>query len=364
MTTQEQSAKVFTPMAVGILLLSLLTMATGIVSPALPAIAKEYPDVPQSIIDQVSAIPSFAMAVFVIISTWIVQKIGTKRTVELGLWMIIISTVLSLIAPNIWVLLASRLLLGAGIGTYNSLAVSLITISYSGKLQSRLMGWENAFQGIGALGGSLLVSVLLLVHWRLTFAIYLVAIFILVFYHLHVPDIPITGQHDESESSSAANAPTNWWAIVGSGVATFLLMSSYMISVIKLPLYLIDNHIASANTGSLLIGLISLATIIAGVSYGRVFILTRFHTLSIAVALMAVAYLLLGTQPTLLSAAVSCFLIGISFGFFVPFCFSAAANATSACLLQRVHRSCCRVDSGHPCKFHAGCPATGRSVTH
>ena len=69
-------------MSVGILLLSLLTMATGIVSPALPAIAKEYPDVPQSIIDQVSAIPSFAMAVFVIISTWIVKKIGTKKTVE------------------------------------------------------------------------------------------------------------------------------------------------------------------------------------------------------------------------------------------------------------------------------------------
>ena len=326
----EQSGKVFTPKSVGILLLSLLTMATGIVSPSLPAISKEYPDVPQSLIDQVSAIPSFAMAVFVIISTWIVKKIGTKKTVELGLWMIIISTVISLIAPNIWVLLGARLLLGAGIGTYNSLAVSLIAVSYSGKLQSKLMGWENAFQGIGALGGSLLVSVLLLVHWRLTFAMYLIAIFILVYYHLHVPDIPLSDDSGNADGSHAADTRTNWLTVTGSGIATFLLMSGYMITVIKLPTYLIDHHIASANTGSILIGLLSLTTIIAGVAYGRLFGALRFHTISVAIALMTIAFGLLGMYPTLLSASISCALIGISFGLFVPFCFSAAAHATSA----------------------------------
>ena len=329
MSDTTTDTKIFTKQSVGILILSLLTMATGIVSPAANAIRESFPEISQTMADQVASIPSFAMAVFIVVSSWIVRKVGTKKTVLIGLWMVIISTVLSLVAWNIWVLLGARLLLGAGLGTYNSLAVSLITVSYQGDRQSRLLGWQNAFQGIGATVGSILVSLLLLLNWHAVFAIYLVAVLVLIFYQAHVPDIPLAGDTAETADSNAPTT-TNWWVVAGSGVMTFVLMTSYMVSVVKLPEYLKVYDIANASVSSLLIGAINFVVIIAGIAYGRVFAALRYHTITLATALMAVAYLLLALSPSLVSAVVSCVLIGFAFGFFVPWTFGAASNATSA----------------------------------
>lgn len=325
MQREKESSKLFDPKSLGILSLSLLTMATGIVSPAIPAIAKQYPAVSQSLVDQVSTIPSFLMALFILISGWIVRKIGTKKTVIIGLWLIIASTVLSLIAPNIYVLLAARALLGAGIGMYNSLAVSLITVSYQGDKQSQLLGWQNAFQGIGALGGSLLVSVLLLIHWRASFIIYFIAIYILFVYQKNVPEIAVTGT--AAEDNASAPQKTNWMTVIAAGIVTFVLMAAYMISVVKIPTYLIQNNIGSASTSSLLIGAISLLIIFAGIIYGNLYKRLGYGVLIIASFLMLAAYALLAFSHTLITSALATILIGVAFGFFVPFTFGAASNA-------------------------------------
>lgn len=320
--------KLFTPISIGILSLSLLTMSTGIVSPAQPAILNNYPNVSESLVEQVSAIPSFAMAIFIILSAGFTKRLGSKRTVELGLWLVIFSTMLSICSINIWSLLLSRFLLGAGIGTFNSLAVSLITMLYEGDKQSKLLGWENAFQGIGALFGSLLVSVLLLINWRMTFLIYFISIPILWFFHHKVPNVE--GKEAEKNGTVIKKTQkTRKYAIAFSGILTFVLMTSYMLCVVKLPTYLIQNHIGTASTSGILIGIISISTVISGIVYGTVYKKIRFHTLSLACALMMCAFALLGIFNNTFFAICASFLVGISFGFFVPCCFSIANKSVS-----------------------------------
>ncbi|WP_283679628.1 MFS transporter [Lentilactobacillus sp. Marseille-Q4993] len=318
--------KLFEPKSLGILSLSLLTMATGIVSPTIPAIAREYPHVSESLIEQVSTIPSFLMAIFILISGIMVAKIGTKKTVLTGLWLVVISTGLSLIAPNITVLLVARALLGAGLGMYNSLAVSLITVSYSGNKQSKLLGWQNAFQGIGALVGSLLVSALLLISWRASFAIYAVAIVILYLYQRNVPEISMTSSKTKTATSTTQ---TNWKIIAAAGITLFFLMVAYMIAIVKIPTYLLENHICSTSTSSLLIGLVSLLTIVAGITFGDIYNRLRYWLLPMAAGLMAVSFGMLTFSPTMVTGIISTSLIGLSFGLYVPFIFRVVSDAAA-----------------------------------
>ncbi|GAF41022.1 transporter, major facilitator family protein [Agrilactobacillus composti DSM 18527 = JCM 14202] len=301
-------------------------MTTGIVSPALPAIAITYQHVASSLIDQVSTVPSLTMALFVVLSTWIVKYLGTKKTVELGLTLVIVSTLLSLVAPNIWLLIGARALLGAGLGIYNSLAVSLITFSYHGQQRDKLLGWQNAFQGIGATIGSILVAGLIILNWRATFLIYAVAIIILIFYHRNVPDIKLTVA-PSPESTPTTKHPINWRNLSKYGFLLFGLMTFYMIATVKIPTYLITNGIGSANTGSLLVGLMSVGTIIAGLLYGQLFNHLHSGVLVLAAALMLGAYWLYGFTSQIMLAAIGAFLIGASFGIFVPAIFGAASQA-------------------------------------
>ncbi|MCH4170354.1 MAG: MFS transporter [Lactobacillus sp.] len=299
-------------------------MTTGIVSPALPAIATTYQHVASSLIDQVSTVPSLTMALFVVLSTWIVKYLGTKKTVELGLTLVIASTLLSLVAPNIWLLIGARALLGAGLGIYNSLAVSLITFSYHGQQRDKLLGWQNAFQGIGATIGSILVAGLIIINWRAAFLIYAVAIVILIFYHRNVPDITLTVAPTHS---TPAKHPINWRSLSKYGFLLFGLMTFYMIATVKIPTYLIDNGIGSANTGSLLVGLMSVGTIMAGLLYGQLFTHLRSGVLVLAAAMMLGAYWMYAFTAQITLATMGAFLIGASFGIFVPAIFGAASQA-------------------------------------
>ncbi|KRM32795.1 transporter, major facilitator family protein [Agrilactobacillus composti DSM 18527 = JCM 14202] len=311
--------------ALGILSISLLTMTPGIVSPTLPAISKAYPAVSHTTIDLISTLPSFTMALFVFLGLWIIKAIGTKKTVELGLVLVTISTLCSLLAPNIWLLLASRALLGIGIGMYNPLAMSLITFTYKGPEQERLLGLENSFQGLGAMGGSILVAGLMFIHWRAAFLIYAVAIPILWFYHRYVPDIAI--ENKGTSQQQVAPKATNWAKIAACGLIVFILMVFYMIATVKIPTYLVDSAIGSANTGSLLVGLMSLATIIAGVVYGRLYTWLQRQVLLLAGLLMLVGYLCYGFVANLVLATLGAFAVGFSFGIFIPMLFGESAQA-------------------------------------
>ncbi|GAF40599.1 hypothetical protein JCM14202_2502 [Agrilactobacillus composti DSM 18527 = JCM 14202] len=98
---------------------------------------------------------------------------------------------------------------------YNPLAMSLITFTYKGPEQERLLGLENSFQGLGAMGGSILVAGLMFIHWRAAFLIYAVAIPILWFYHRYVPDIAI--ENKGTSQQQVAPKATNWAKIAACG---------------------------------------------------------------------------------------------------------------------------------------------------
>lgn len=102
--------------AVSILSLSLLTMAPGAVAATVPGILQSFPGTTQSVAESTITATSFTMALFIIISSFLVKKWGTRKIVLTGLALVAISTLLAVFATNITVLFYSRIILGTGIG--------------------------------------------------------------------------------------------------------------------------------------------------------------------------------------------------------------------------------------------------------
>ncbi|AFR99351.1 MFS transporter [Lentilactobacillus buchneri] len=149
-------------MSFSILMLSLLPMSTGATASTIPGLMKQFPAVSSETAELTVTIPSFTMAVVIILSSLIVKRIGTKKLVLAGTALTAFGAGLSMFSPSVSVLLIARAIMGAGIGAFNTLCISLIDRLYSGQQRERMLGFQNTFQGLGAAGGALGVGLILM----------------------------------------------------------------------------------------------------------------------------------------------------------------------------------------------------------
>lgn len=174
-----------------ILSISLLLTSALSINGALPQMQASL-SMTTTQVELVATLPALAVVIFVVLSSLIVGKIGTKRTVQLGLLLVGIGGGVAPLFLNSYVpILLSRFVLGAGFGLFNSLAVSIINLLFQDEPQKRasLLGYRGAAENIGNAGLTLLAGALLTFGWRASFGIYLLAFPILILFTIFVPEI-------------------------------------------------------------------------------------------------------------------------------------------------------------------------------
>lgn len=102
-------------------------------------------------------------------------------------------------------IMASRAILGVGIGLANPLAVSLIGEFFEGELLANLMGWRTAVAGIGTSLMTLVAGQLLNISWHASYLVYLLFIPTLVFFIFFVPSPEKFGQHNDEKVGNLEN---------------------------------------------------------------------------------------------------------------------------------------------------------------
>ena len=113
-----------------LLAISLFIMMPSVISPALPLIEKAFPHIPRVTVELLTTIPNFGEIFGLLINPFLVKKIGRKNVILVGLALVGICGTLPVIINSFWLIFILRILLGLGIGIYNSLAVSLIMMIY------------------------------------------------------------------------------------------------------------------------------------------------------------------------------------------------------------------------------------------
>lgn len=167
----------------------MVTSAYAIQS-ALPQI-KTALAVSQPQVEYLVTAPSFAVMFFVVLSPLLQDwfNISDKHIIMAGITMVGIAGLIPSFVSNYWVILASRLVLGAGYGLYNSQAISLISVWYQGHERTSMQGWRSAFEQIGN-ACTLTISSLLLIYagWHAAFLVYGLAFAVMAFFAWRVPN--------------------------------------------------------------------------------------------------------------------------------------------------------------------------------
>src|SRR5699024_5169948 len=140
----------------------------------------------ETMIKLVLTAPSLMIIPFSFLSSYLTFKF-TKRTIILvGLIIYLFGGIGPQFMPTIELLLAFRLVLGAGVGLLMTLAMSLINDYDKGKERTQMMGYNSAFSNFGGIVTMLLAGWLATFGWRIPFNVYFLGliIFILVFFFL------------------------------------------------------------------------------------------------------------------------------------------------------------------------------------
>lgn len=320
---------------ISLLSVSLLVVSAGAIAGNIPAIAQAYPTVNETLIELLTTIPSLFIILTILISPKVAQRIGYKRTVQVGIGIVCLAGLLPVVTTSFTSLFLSRILFGVGVGLFNPLLYTIAAGLYSGSHLATVIGLQSAFEGIGGMLITFLVGQLLVTGWRYSFMVYALAIPILFLFGLFVPDIrPTTSNEKEAKTGATIDRTLIYYLIL-----LFLAVTVYMSIAVKVTGLLYDKAIGDATDGSNLLAFIGFGAMTAGMVFGKTVRIFKEWTIPVSFLGMSIALLLLARAPNLWIASLAVILCGFSFRTFVPYVFnevnqkSQQATAQTALLL-------------------------------
>ena len=234
--------------------------------------------------------PSITVTVFVLLSSFIAAKLGDKNTIILGVTLVGLAGIVPMFTDSYVIILASRTILGAGLGIFNSLAVSMIAVMYNGKTRAAMLGYRAAAEQVGQAVLTLLAGLLLAFGWRATFLVYLIAFPILFLFIKRVPD---TSEMTPLQSSKSEKTTVEKITRISPLVLVFTLFAAflvidYMAIQLSFPFMATELKGEGYNTSPILSAMLIAATV-GGVTYGWFVATFGRFTLQIGLVLMAVS---------------------------------------------------------------------------
>lgn len=300
---------------------SLLVGSAAAINANIPAMADHFSEVPLSMVEMLTTVPSLFLMISVLTSSLIAKKIGYKQTIVIGLGIVMVAGIVPILIDNFTIILISRAMLGFGVGLFNSLLVSMINYFYDGKERSSMYGLQSAFEGAGGIAITFIAGQLLKINWQAPFIAYVIAIPVFIVYLKFVPKVKIEdvisanggNQKKDSNQKSGSFLP-----VFGYVALIFVAAMLYMIMGIKVASLMTSAGYGSASDASLVIILLSLGGISAGLLFGKIVKVFNQLTTSIGLIILAIAMVILGVSQSLSLTFVGGFLTGFGFKIFMP----------------------------------------------
>ena len=292
-----------------LLSISILLMSHLAISPVIPNLYKFYhasnPNIGLASVESLATIPAMMITIFVLLSNGVIKFIGKKNTVLLGLLLIFIFGIVPAFTTNFKVVLISRLFLGAGIGLFNSLSISMISDFFDEEHRGTMIGLRTAFLNIGKALTTFISGYLLIYGIQYTFLVYALALPIFVIFLLFVPNAENV---NNKKVSIKFHKETIFLTLL-----TFLVGISYMGSTIKIPTLLAEKYHYQPDVARNLLTILALSGILSGVIFG--ILVKRFKnlTLPIMLSFMTIGSVLFALTNNIVIFYVAAVFIGISF---------------------------------------------------
>ncbi|HEO7129880.1 TPA: MFS transporter, partial [Streptococcus agalactiae] len=293
-----------------ILSISIFLMSHLAIAPAIPKLYAFYhtqnPHIGLASVESLVTIPAMMITIFVILSNFVVTKLGKKNTVLLGLCLILISGFISFFTSNFSLAMASRLLLGIGIGLYNSLSISIITDLYEADERASMIGLRTASLNIGKALTTFIVGLVLAIGVNYIYLVYLLVIPVFFFFWKNVPEVE--NQTHTLKASTTFDTKAALLMFI-----TFLVGIAYIGATVKIPTLLVTKYHYATSFSSNMLTLLAFSGILVGSIFGKLVKVFQEKTLLIMILAMGIGNVLFALANNQIIFIVASILIGASF---------------------------------------------------
>lgn len=308
---------------ISLLSISIFLMMAPAIAPALPLMYHAFPGVDKAGVEMLSTIPNIGIVIGLLISPFLIKFIGEKPTIIMGLLITLLAGTFPMYATAYMPILISRFLIGAGIGLFNSLAVSLIPQFYSNNEEklATMVGYQNVMGSLGAAVASFLISWLLTISWHAAFAIYFLVIPVLILFVLFVP-LPSSKQPLNKQGAARKEKQTINKKVILISILMFFIFLFYMPMSFKIPALVVQEKLGTVSEVSALTGVLNLVGIPIGASFG--FFFKRLHDkiFPLGFSLVALGFFLIALAGNFLMLSGGCLILGVGFGLGVPYMYN------------------------------------------
>ena len=292
-----------------LLSISILLMSHLAISPVIPSLYNFYNEQNSNIglasVESLATIPAMMITIFVLLSNVVIKFLGKKNTVLLGLIIIFIFGLVPVFTSNFKLVLISRLFLGAGIGLFNSLSISLISDFFDDSTRGAMIGLRTAFLNIGKALTTFISVYLVILGVQYTFLVYDLALPIFILFLFFVPN---SENIYNKKVSVKFHKETIYLTIL-----TFFIGISYMGATIKIPTLLIEKYFYHPSTATNLLTILAISGIFSGLLFGFLVKRAKNLTLTIMLSFMTLGSMIFSFSNNISLFILGAILIGISF---------------------------------------------------
>lgn len=298
---------------------TLTLMAPAIIAPSLPAMEEVFAGAPGAglLVRFMLTVTSLAIALSAPVSGGVADRIGRRALLLFGLVLYAVSGTAGFFTTDLYLLLATRVLLGVAVSGIMTAVSATITDWFDGPRRASFLGLQQACTSLGGVVFLPLAGLLATVSWKAPFWIYAASAAVAVFALLALREEPrteraATPEHQRSPQQSGTGS------IVGVYVLAFVATLVFYMAPTQLP-FLLGN----VGSGPTVIGMVIAGSTLSSMVGALAFPSLRRHLTpttitTVSVALLGAGWLLVGTAGAVVQIVAGLLVAGAGIGFVVP----------------------------------------------
>lgn len=314
---------------IALLSVSMLVAVAPAINANIPAMKEAFPQIPLSMVEMITTIPSLFLMISVLTSGFIAKKLGYKQTIMLGLGIVAISGIIPVFIGNFYLVLFSRAALGFGIGLFNSLLIGLISYFFDGNERTTLIGYHEALGGLGGMLITYIAGQLMHVNWQAPFISYAIAIPVFFIFLKVIPKVKTEDiLHKNTKQVVVNDGKEGNFSIVFVFMILIVIGATLNMTMgIKVSSLIVEQGYGSASDASTVIMLLSLGAMISGFLFGKMYKIFKNYIMSVGFTITALAMFIIGISNTSWMTVLGGFLVGFGFRVMMP-CLTNIVNSS------------------------------------
>ena len=314
---------------IALLSVSMLVAVAPAINANIPAMKEAFPQIPLSMVEMITTIPSLFLMISVLTSGFIAKKIGYKQTIMLGLGIVAISGIIPVFIGNFYLVLFSRAALGFGIGLFNSLLIGLISYFFDGNERTTIIGYHEALGGLGGMLITYIAGHLMHVNWQAPFISYAIAIPVFFIFWKVIPKVKTEDiLHKNTKQVVVNDGKEGNFSIVFVFMILIVIGATLNMTMgIKVSSLIVEQGYGSASDASTVIMLLSLGAMISGFLFGKMYNIFKNYIMSVGFTITALAMFIIGISNASWMTVLGGFLVGFGFRVMMP-CLTNIVNSS------------------------------------